>query len=710
MHIPPGSLNRFAPHFTSISNGKLPLNARMGTEWRTETSTAHDLPRSPPNQQFGASNFRNLRKGQLGGVIFGCKNDTIEECLHRQLFGLPFPHFAYVKNIVAGLPLFLFNYSDRKLYGIFEAASTAKMYINPYAWTSNGSERTQFPAQVQIRVRIQCHPLSEDQFKPIILDNYYTNYHFWFELDHSQTSKLMTKLSSQPIASGSFNLNLRNKTDRMKKIHSLPSNGMKEAQSFKVPDAEKGFTESCEASGAFVTEEYLCLNGENKKENVPEDTAEHLGEKDRMYLKLKELAITSVSSDAPATGHAAESTTLLGHSFNEYLGHETSLKRNDHFEYVIEKNGGSSSDSTTYPSVIAQLIQGMQELVTFKDTQKQKMDCLEQKLAEAEREIQDLKSRCMKLELVSDPLMLQANETISLPAVEHNLDPEESIYLVGGYDGEAVLSSLDLYSPSDDVKRSLQPMNYDRCYAAIAKLNNVFYVFGGGTGCEWYDTVESYDPAMNMWNVHPSLNKEKGSLAGAALNDKIFAIGGGNGCDCFSDVEMYDLQLGRWIPTRSMLKERFALAGAELNGALYAVGGYDGVNYLKSAERFDPREHSWTRIESMNTERGCHALVAMNEKLYALGGFDGSAMVASTEVYDPRLGKWMPGEEMNQCRGYSAAAVVKDSIFAIGGVRSGEDVVETYEVYKEGEGWHEKRSTAIGNRCFGLAVYLGGDS
>jgi hypothetical protein len=30
---------------------------------------------------------RNLRENQLGGVIFGCKHDTIEECFRKQLFG-----------------------------------------------------------------------------------------------------------------------------------------------------------------------------------------------------------------------------------------------------------------------------------------------------------------------------------------------------------------------------------------------------------------------------------------------------------------------------------------------------------------------------------------------------------------------------------------------------------------------------------------------
>ncbi|CAH8334476.1 unnamed protein product [Eruca vesicaria subsp. sativa] len=149
--------------------------------------------------QWRSSNFscRNLTKTQLGGVVFGCTKHTINECLSKHLFGLPFEHFSYVQKIDTALPLFLFNYSDRKLHGIFEAAGPGQLNIDPYAWTSNGSHRTSFPSQVQITPRLHCQPLSEDKFKPAILDNYYTSsHHFWFELDHLQTNKLICLLTS----------------------------------------------------------------------------------------------------------------------------------------------------------------------------------------------------------------------------------------------------------------------------------------------------------------------------------------------------------------------------------------------------------------------------------------------------------------------------------------------------------------------------------
>ncbi|CAN0855036.1 Influenza virus NS1A-binding protein homolog A [Linum grandiflorum] len=153
-----------------------------------------------PNIPFSYST-RNLSKTDLAGVIFGCKHYTFNECLSKELFGLPAIHISYVQKIDPGLPLFLFNYSDRKLHGIFEAASQGKMNIDPYAWLDEGVDYTPYPAQVKIKTVMLCHPLLESQFAPIIIKNYYANVgqnHFWFELDQAQTRTLLSLFSSLP--------------------------------------------------------------------------------------------------------------------------------------------------------------------------------------------------------------------------------------------------------------------------------------------------------------------------------------------------------------------------------------------------------------------------------------------------------------------------------------------------------------------------------
>ena len=49
-----------------------------------------------------------------------------------------------------------------------------------------------------IRIRTQCHPLTENQFSEIIADNYFSYQHFWFELDHAQARGLMALFKPLP--------------------------------------------------------------------------------------------------------------------------------------------------------------------------------------------------------------------------------------------------------------------------------------------------------------------------------------------------------------------------------------------------------------------------------------------------------------------------------------------------------------------------------
>ncbi|KAF8402551.1 hypothetical protein HHK36_010637 [Tetracentron sinense] len=674
----------------------------MGAGRKTQTFTLHE--RTPYSSPTGNSSVtsRNLRKVDLGGVIFGCKHSTMRECLFKQLFGLPTQHYSYVRNILPGLPLFLFNYSDRKLHGIFEAASPGQMNINPYGWTTDGSERTFYPAQVRIHIRMQCEALLEDQFRPIISDNYYTQSHFWFELDHAQTSRLISLFSSSAVPpSTSAQQNTAKWRSMFKPVPTLETR--QEGEVLKAPPSDVGFTNSYETNAEWGSS---CVPPSLDEETQPleahievEAEAEEKNEEELVYLKLQQLSLNRGCSNSATVDDGEDNVPFV--TSDGHLEDGCSLG-----QMVFEENEDISISPSDVPSIVAQLMQGMKDLKASHLEQVQKISFLELKLAESEIEIHQLNDRCKMLESTSNHSM----EPVDEPTMESNLPLDSSlddlIYLAGGFDGVSWLSALDSYSPSLDVMKPLRPMSSIRSYASVAKLNGELYIFGGGNGIEWYNTVESYNPLSNQWTVHPSLRAGKGSLAGATINDKIFAIGGGNGVECFSEVELFDAEIGRWISTQSMLHKRFAPAAAELNGVLYVVGGYDGKDYLKSAERFDPREYSWTRLESMNTRRGCHSLAVMNGNLYASGGYDGTKMVSSVEIFDPRIGSWRMGDPMNHSRGYSAPAVIGESIYVIGGVKDDKGIVDTVECYKEGHGWQITNLKAVGKRCFFSAIVL----
>ncbi|XP_022841710.1 B2 protein-like [Olea europaea var. sylvestris] len=130
------------------------------------------------------------RNEVLGGYIFVCNNDTMQEDLKRQLFGLPPRYRDSVRTITPGLPLFLYNYTTHQLHGIFEAASFGGSNIDPTAWEDKKCKgESRFPAQVRIRVRKLYKALEEDAFRPVL--HHYDGPKFRLELSVPETLDLL---------------------------------------------------------------------------------------------------------------------------------------------------------------------------------------------------------------------------------------------------------------------------------------------------------------------------------------------------------------------------------------------------------------------------------------------------------------------------------------------------------------------------------------
>ena len=86
-------------------------------------------PRVPGGGQKGAAAASDGEAGPAAaaGVIFGCTNSTYEECFRLSMVGLPRKYLPLVESIVAGHTLiFLFNFSDRQLHGVYIATSAGQ--------------------------------------------------------------------------------------------------------------------------------------------------------------------------------------------------------------------------------------------------------------------------------------------------------------------------------------------------------------------------------------------------------------------------------------------------------------------------------------------------------------------------------------------------------------------------------------------------------
>ncbi|KAB8080087.1 hypothetical protein EE612_000432 [Oryza sativa] len=688
--------------------------------------------------------FRELPEKELGGVVFCCNNNTFDECFTKQLFGLPQRNILYVKNVKPGLPLFLFNYSNRQLHGIFKATSTGQLNIDRFAWMSEQSndaktnaKTTPFPAQVRFSTRTECPPLPESKYKSVIINNYRKDKpsHFRFELDHRQTRDLISLFLPAPVRANQNKLSIPKPPAT---AHTVPNpwnrplpfltakapvvsdkvkseSNVKDVDQFNVsshshdivphtlPDVEVDLASTSTTSRSNLNKDASgcddLVAGLIKEDKESVDDDQHA--KMDLPVKLQELSSlqqkeANFLEDAPVSTSAQSirqdtrfAATLPKDSFNATSQCDTSLKDTSFVQ---------CHEYAELYQIINDLSKKTEEMEKMKVDSDQEILLLKKLVKVMERKVEHLEQQLEKSHSSSAPLFGVTNDDVEGP----------SILLTGGHNGINWLSSLDSYCPATDILETLMPMSSARAYAAVATLKDHVFIFGGWNGIRslWYNTVECYNRGANKWIGLPCLNHEKGHLAGATLNGKIFAIGGGDGSQSFSEVEMFDPAVGKWIYSLSMQQPRCAPAAAELNGVLYVIGGYDGNMYLQSAERYDPREGFWTQLPRMRTRRGSHSVVVLGDSLHALGGLNRNTTFSSVEIFDTRANSWRRGSPLSVPRAHGCAVTLDGNAYLIGGIQSSEEYVETVEVYKEGQGWSISGSKAFGKRAFACAIAI----
>ncbi len=174
-------------HFYGSKNGKNKKhhnnNNNNSNEKESKNGADKRFKTLPPSESLP-------RNETVGGYIFVCNNDTMQENLQRQLFGLPPRYRDSVRQITPGLPLFLYNYSTHQLHGVFEAASFGGTNIDPSAWEDKKNPgESRFPAQVRVMTRKVCEPLEEDSFRPVL--HHYDGPKFRLELNIPEALSLL---------------------------------------------------------------------------------------------------------------------------------------------------------------------------------------------------------------------------------------------------------------------------------------------------------------------------------------------------------------------------------------------------------------------------------------------------------------------------------------------------------------------------------------
>ena len=322
----------------------------------------------------------------------------------------------------------------------------------------------------------------------------------------------------------------------------------------------------------------------------------------------------------------------------------------------------------------------------------------------------DLLDRAKNYLLLKDhPKVPELFDQLSTVRPRKSLLRQQRIYAVGGWRDEfKSIASAEMYDPRTNEWIELEPMATKRCGVGLTALGDSIYAVGGHDGEKYLNSVERYDVASKKWfRDVAEMRSGRTSMGVITYEGQIYAIGGqtgrGNGA-ATNRVEKYDPRSNTWTECARLNQKRLGVGVAVLDGYLYVMGGAESTKTFDSVERYDPVAGIWTMIEPMSTARKHLGSTSCDGKVYAIGGRNSDGL-ETAECYDPVAATWTPISPMSMKRAGIGVVELRGWIYVIGG-QHGEVRLNTVEAYNPQTGTWETRCSMHDRRLGGgMTVY-----
>ncbi|MCB0096954.1 MAG: hypothetical protein KDE46_14595 [Caldilineaceae bacterium] len=168
----------------------------------------------------------------------------------------------------------------------------------------------------------------------------------------------------------------------------------------------------------------------------------------------------------------------------------------------------------------------------------------------------------------------------------------DSIYLIGGWDGETTHDEIWRYTPTpDDSTTSVAwervgRIPQARSFLGATVLKGKLYVVGGFDGQREVGNADVFDLSSSEWQELPDLSTPRGGLSLVADDVAIYALGGG-WTSAIDTHERYDPDIGLWSNFASPIRGEWRNMGAvAVDGSLHLLGGWSG-EYLDTHLRYE---------------------------------------------------------------------------------------------------------------------------
>ncbi|KAK9124635.1 hypothetical protein Sjap_014237 [Stephania japonica] len=663
---------------------------------------------------------RNLTSDKLAAVILGCSHETYDECHSKQIFGLPAFHISYVRNIVPGMLLFLFNYTDRRLHGIYEATSHGQMNINPFGWTTHGSKTTPFPAQVRFGIRMKCRALLEEQFGKIILSNYYTPTRFWFELDQKQTNALVSLFESVQVTTSvvrSVPSNIPFVTCPVPSPTEVPVKGSKWTDLFKPKgdcskNSEYGDSqhslevdfnsnqlhgEEC-AAPKWSGDSDLKSNSHSTKtsnDGFSQCSSEVDLNSDQVHgvewpsVDGQKSSPPDVEKLSSADEEKCLSDASAAHSFErvrkswEDMVYEDDSTHQDQFE--MEPTSSDSAGSLDEQKQVFGDLLGKEAL----DPEKERVFLKLKQLSDDKNYLSSRRNEFVDMVIPSkiNGAFLRDERIMNDTFLNDEGFSEKPISEGKNEDTTTVNSSgLDhVLSQLSEEMKELKASSMEQ----LQKINVL------------EKKLSDSDTEIQQLKGQVKYMESKlvpSMLSATDLMGKlVFVMGGYDGVSWLSTLNFYsplrDI-IGQLMPMNCTQSYASAVL---LDGRIYNLGGgngnVQGGSWYDTVECYDCFSDKWTTCPSLSQRKGCLASATLFGKIFAVGGGNGVTCFPDVEVFDPIMGKWTFNQPMLQKRLSPAAVDFNGTLYVVGGY-DGNSYLSSVEQFDPREG-HWSRLPAM---------------
>ena len=244
-------------------------------------------------------------------------------------------------------------------------------------------------------------------------------------------------------------------------------------------------------------------------------------------------------------------------------------------------------------------------------------------------------------------------------AVAANIGGTNTTLVAGGWDGNSILSSAEIFQPNATSVNGLptftalpNPMVTPRYNAVAVGLlvpSGPILIAGGFNGflgacptsaCQPHvlSSAELFNPTSQGFTAlaNPMTTPRQGAVAALLSDGTVLIAGGTDGNHILSSAEIYDpsAQTFTALPS-SMVTPRLGAIAFGNAGEVVIAGGTDGNVTLSSAEIYDPARKVFTALPNkMSTPRMGAAASSFGVSTLIAGGSNGGQILASVEVFD----------------------------------------------------------------------------